>query len=232
MALPSGDLARLWPRFEPVEFKDHEILHRQGDPITTVYFFESGWSSELSILADGSSAEVAIVGREGMVGLTVLLGDHLAGAEARIQCAGTALTLSTKAFREILGRNPALRTRLLSYALARYLQAVHSITCNARHQVAQRLVRKLLMAHDRAEDDTFPMTHETLSNVLGVRRAGITVAAGRLQEAGLIRYGAGRVTITDRAGLEAAGCECYGLIRDDFDRLLGPPARAEPAYGA
>jgi CRP-like cAMP-binding protein len=229
-ALPSDELARLWPRLEPVEFKDHETLHRQGDPIRAVYFLESGWSSLQSMLADGSSAEVGIVGREGMVGLTVLLGDHLAGVEARIQCPGAALTLTAGAFREELDRNPAFRSLLLRYALARYLQAVHLVACNARHHVDQRLARKLLMAHDRADGDEFSVTHESLSNMLGVRRAGVTVAAGHLQKAGLIRYSAGRLTISDRPGLEAAACECYGLVRDAFDRLLGPTVQPGTAH--
>ena len=228
-ALPPDEFARLSPRLEPVEFRNQETLHRQGEPIRTVYFPESGWFSVLLLLADGSGAEVGIVGNEGMVGLTVLLGGHLAGVEVRVQCPGRALSLNAAAFREELDRSPALRVILLRYGLARYLQAIHLVACNARHQVNQRLARKLLMAHDRAEGDEFPITHESLSSMLGVRRAGVTVAAGNLQKAGLIRYGAGRITITDRAGLEAAACECYGVVRDAFDELLGPATR--PASG-
>jgi CRP-like cAMP-binding protein len=125
---------------------------------------------------------------------------------------------------------PSLRTVLHRYALAHFEQVARSAACNGRHNIEQRLARWLLMAHDRVEGDEFPMTHEFLSMMLGVRRAGITVAAGTLQKAGLIRYERGRMAITDRPGLEAASCECYGIARRASDRLLGPPAGADRPY--
>jgi CRP-like cAMP-binding protein len=229
-ALPPDELARLWPRLERVEFKDHEILRRHGDSIKAAYFPESGWFSIQSTFADGSGAEVGIVGREGILGFAIFLGSDRAGVEAKVQCPGTALRLDAAALREMSDQLPTFRSLVLSYVLARHLQSTQLAACNARHQVGQRLALKLLMAHDRADGDEFPVTHESLAMMLGVRRAGVTVAAGGLQRAGLIRYGAGRVTITDRPGLEAAACECYGVIRDAFDRVLGPAARPGPAY--
>jgi len=127
------------------------------------------------------------------------------------------------AFRGELGRTPALRDLLLRYALVHHGQVARTAACNGRHHTEQRLARWLLMAHDRAEGDGFPMTHEFLSMMLGVRRAGVTVAAGALQRAGLIRYERGRIEVTDRPGLESASCECYGVVRRAYDRLLGPP---------
>jgi CRP-like cAMP-binding protein len=140
-----------------------------------------------------------------------------------VQCPGTALRMDAAAFRGELGHTPALRTLLLRYALVHHGQVARTAACNGRHHTEQRLARWLLMAHDRAEGDAFPMTHEFLSMMLGVRRAGVTVAAGVLQRAGFIRYDRGRMKVTDRPGLEAASCECYGVVRRAYDRLLGPP---------
>jgi CRP-like cAMP-binding protein len=221
-ALPAEDLAALWPRLEPVVLTEHQALHRHFEPIKSVYFPESGWFSLLVTLADGGSAEVGIVGREGMVGLPVLLGTDDAELNVMIQAPGTALRLGNAAFREELDRSPFFRKLLLRYVLARHVQSTQFAACNARHNVDQRLARKLLMMHDRANGDDFPITHESLAIVLGVRRAGVTVAAGQLQRAGLIRYTAGHITITNRPGLEAVACECYGVIQSAYSRLLAP----------
>ncbi len=179
---------------------------------------------------DGDSAEVGLIGPEGMIGLAILLGGDRDGFEILVQVPGTALRMGAGAFREELDRIPALRSVLHRYALAHFEQVARSAACNGRHHVEQRLARWLLMAHDRVEGDEFPMTHEFMSMMLGVRRAGITVAAGTLQKAGLIRYERGRMEITDRPGLETAACECYGIARRAYDRLLGPPAGARGPY--
>ena len=223
-ALPAEDLAALWPRLEPIELGEQYPLHRHGEPIKSVFFPESGWASLMAILADGGSAEVGIIGSEGMVGLPVLFGEDRAEFDVLVQGPGTALRLSNASFREELDRNPTFRRIMLRYALARHIQSTQLSACSARHHVDQRLARKLLMAHDRAGGDRFPVTHESLALMLGVRRAGVTVAAGQLQRAGLIRYAAGHVTITHRAGLEAFACECYRTICAGYERLLGPAA--------
>ena len=212
---------------KPVELPLRQILHAAGEPIDAVYFPETGYASMLASLEDGDAAEVGLIGREGMVGLPVLLGADHDDIEAMVQSPGTALRMSTAAFREALERIPALRVLLLRYALVHHGQVARTAACNGRHHTDQRLARWLLMAHDRAEGDEFPMTHEFLSMMLGVRRAGITVAAGQLQKAGFIRYERGRMEVTDRPGLESAACECYGVVRRAFDDLLGPPGADE-----
>jgi CRP-like cAMP-binding protein len=229
-AVPPGDLARLWPRLQPVELALRQVLHAPEEPVTAVYFPESGYISRLAPMDDGDSAEVGLIGPEGLDGLAVLLGGDSDSFETMVQAPGTALRIDATAFREELDRTPSLRTVLHRYALAHFEQVARSAACNGRHVIEQRLARWLLMGHDRVEGDEYPMTHEFLSMMLGVRRAGITVAAGALQKAGLIRYERGRMRITDRPGLEAAACECYGIARRAYDRLLGPPSGANRPY--
>ena len=229
-ALPPEDLARLWPRLQPVELVFRQVLHAPEQPITTIYFPETGYVSRLAPLDDGDSAEVGLIGSEGMTGLAILHSGDSDSFELMVQVPGTALSLGAAAFREALDSIPSLRALLLRYALAHFEQVARTAACNNLHHTEQRLARWLLMAHDRVEGDKFPMTHEFLSMMLGVRRAGVTVAAGTLQKAGLIRYAAGRMEITDRPGLEAAACECYGIARRAHDRLLGPPAGTSRPY--
>jgi CRP-like cAMP-binding protein len=222
-ALPPGDLAELRHWLEPVELHAREVLHAPGEPIAWVYFPEDGYASVIAYLEDGDAAEVGLVGREGVVGLPVLLGADHDDLEAMVQCPGTALRMGAAALREEMDRTPAFRALLLRYALVHHGQVARTAACNGRHHTDQRLARWLLMAHDRAKEDEFPMTHEFLSMMLGVRRAGITVAAGALQKAGFIRYERGCIEVTDRPGLESASCECYGVVRRACDALLGPP---------
>jgi CRP-like cAMP-binding protein len=229
-ALSSDDLAQLWPRLEAVELPFHKVLHAPGEPIESVYFPEAGYVSMLAYMEDGDAAEVGLIGCEGFIGLPVLLGADSDEVEAMVQLPGTALRIDVQAFRDELERVPALRTLLLRYALVHHGQVVRTAACNGRHHVDQRLARWLLMAHDRSKEDEFAMTHEFLSMMLGVRRAGITVAAGQFQKAGFIHYERGRIEITDRPGLESITCECYGIVRRASDRLLGTPKRAEGVY--
>jgi CRP-like cAMP-binding protein len=229
-ALPPEDLARLWPRPQPVELALRQTLHASEEPMGGVYFIETGYCSRLAPMEDGDSAEIGLIGPEGMVGLAILLGDDRDGFEILVQVPGTALRMDANAFREELDRIPALRTLLLRYVLGHFEQVARTGACNGRHYIDQRLARWLLMAHDRVEGDEFPMTHEFLGMMLGVRRAGITLAASALQKAGLIQYRRGRIEITDRPGLEASACECYGIARRAQERLLGPPAGARGAY--
>jgi CRP-like cAMP-binding protein len=181
-------------------------------------------------MEDGDAAEVGMVGREGMIGLPVLLGADHDDIEGMVQSPGTALRMDAQAFREELERLPASRTLLLRYALVHHGQVARTAACNGRHHVDQRLARWLLMAHDRVEGDEFPMTHEFLSMMLGVRRAGITVAAGQFQKAGFIHYERGCIDVTDRPGLESVACECYGIVRRAQDRLLGLPEGVTGVY--
>jgi CRP-like cAMP-binding protein len=229
-ALPPEVLAELWPRLQPVQFVHRQVLHEADMPIGAVYFPETGWASVLTYMEDGDAAEVGLIGREGLVGVPVLLGAERDDFETIVQGPGSALRMEAGAFREELERIPGFRTLLLRYALVHLGQVARSAACNGRHHTDQRLARWLLMAHDRSEGDDFPMTHEFLGMMLGARRAGITVAAGQLQKAGFIRYERGRIEVTDRPGLESAACECYGIARRAQDSLLPPPGRAGAPY--
>ena len=220
-ALPPDELGELWPKLEPVELELRQVLQHPEQPQPAVYFLETGWISMLAYMEDGDAAEVGLVGNEGMLGLQLLLDDELDDLEGIVQAPGTALRMAAAPFSEALERLPNFRRLLHRYALVQHGQVARTAACNGRHDIPQRLARWLLMAHDRSEADTYPMTHEFLSMMLGVRRAGISVAAGTLQKAGLIRYTAGKLTITDRLGLENASCECYGITRRAVERLFG-----------
>jgi CRP-like cAMP-binding protein len=229
-ALPSGVLAELWPQLQSVELPFRHVLQAPGKPIEAVYFPETGWASMLAYMEDGDAAEVGLIGREGFIGLPVLLGADHDDIEAMVQGPGTALRMDARAFRQELQRLPALHDLLLRYALVHHGQVARTAACNGRHHTDQRLARWLLMGHDRAEGDEYPMTHEFLSMMLGVRRAGVTVSAGALQKAGHIQYRRGRITITDRPGLESVACECYGMVRRAQDRLFGLAEGSRDVY--
>jgi CRP-like cAMP-binding protein len=220
-ALPPEDLATLWPQLKLVELPIRQVLHAPEQPITEIYFPETGYVSMLAYMEDGDAIEVGQIGFDGVVGIPVLLEGDSDGLEAMVQHPGTALRMSAAALREMLASMPTLHRLLLRYALLHHQQVARTGACNGRHGVAERLARWLLMAHDRTEGDTFPMTQELMSMMLGVRRAGVSVAAGFLQKAGLIHYERGQITVTNRRGLEAAACECYGLVRRASDRFHG-----------
>jgi CRP-like cAMP-binding protein len=229
-ALPPDSLARLRPKLTKVELPLRQILHRPEVPIGTVYFPETGWSSMLAYMEDGDAAEVGLIGFEGIVGLPVVLGDEFDDVEAMVQCPGQAFSMSAAALRQAMAEDPVLRDLLLRYALVHHGQVARTAACNGRHQTEQRLARWLLMAHDRADGDEFPMTHEFLAMMLGLRRAGVTVAAGILQKAHFIRYERGRIEVTDRPGLESVACECYGISRRATDRLFESGRNLRVAY--
>lgn len=221
-ALPREDLARLRPRLQPVELRLDQTLYPADGAVGAALFLESGMVSMLASLGDGEQIEVGIVGNEGLAGLPLVLGDDRSLVEARVQLEGTALQIGAAAFRAAMEASAALRTLLLRYALAFHSQVTLTAACNARHPLEQRLARWLLTACDRAGGDEFPMTHEFVSTMLGVRRPGVSLAAGLLQKGGLIRYARGRMVVVDRPGLEAASCGCYRKARREFSRLLGP----------
>ncbi len=222
-ALPAEELSRLLPRLEPQEARLRAPLMEPDLPVTAVHFPETGWVSMIARMMDGRSAEVGMLGSEGIVGLSLLMGTDQNALEALVQAPGTVLRLPAAAFRESLEDCPSLRPMLLRYALAFQAQVTQTAACNGHHALDQRLARWLLMAHDRACGDSFPMTQELLALMLCVHRPGVTVSARLFQQAGLIRYAQGQMTITDRPGLEAAACECYGAVRRQFEALLGAP---------
>ncbi len=227
-ALPPEDLARLRPSLQPVELPFDKTLFPAGGAVEAVLFPESGMCSLLATLEGGEQVEVGVVGREGLVGLPLAFGDDRSLVEARVQQEGTALRMDAAALRDGMGESAALRGLLNRYVLAFQAQVTMTAACNARHAIEQRLARWLLIAHDRAGADEFPMTHEFMAMMLGVRRPGVSLAAGVLQKAGLIHYVRGRMAVTDRPGLEAASCECYHVARREFGRLLGDGAATRP----
>lgn len=221
-ALPEEELALLRPKLKLVDLELRHSLLLPEQRIEHVYFIESGWISVLASLDNGDMAEVGLIGSEGMVGWMLAFGNATTEFEAMVQSPGTAWRLAAADLREALEAGTALRGLLLRFALSQHVQVAWTAVCNGRHTIEQRLARWLLMAHDRAEGDTFSVTHEFLAMMLGVRRAGVTVAAGALQKAGMIRYGGGRMTIADRTALEASTCECYGFARRAQKRHAPP----------
>ena len=223
-ALPSADFKRLAASLTSVTLTLKQNLLEAEEPIGAAYFIETGMISYLNYLEGGEAQEIGLIGSEGMIGLPLILGVDQAPFGAMVQMEGTALRLSPTALRQAFNESETLRTRLLRYMQALHIQVSQTAACNNHHSLEERLTRWLLMAHDRAGDDRFPMTHEFMSMMLGVRRAGVTVTAGALKNAGLIHYTNGHITVLDRPSLEAMACECYGNVQRQFDQLLGAGA--------
>jgi CRP-like cAMP-binding protein len=221
LALSVEVRCRLLDQLRPHPLKLKQLIYAQGGPMETVYFVETGMISMVVNFEDGMQAEVGLTGHEGMVGLPLLWSTDTSFVEAMVQMPGMALQMPAAAFRAALEASAELRTLLLRYNEARNAQTMQTAACNSRHQVEQRLARWLLMAHDRATSDELPLTQEVIAIMLGVRRPSVTLAAGALQRAGLVRHAAGRITIIDRAGLEAACCECYVAVRRRGEHVLG-----------
>jgi CRP-like cAMP-binding protein len=220
-SLPSADFKRLAASLTPVTLTLKQTLLEAEEPIEVAYFIETGMISYLNYLEGGEAQEIGLIGSEGMIGLPLILGVDQAPFGALVQMEGTALRLSPTALRQAFNESETLRTRLLRYMQALHIQVSQTAACNNHHSLEERLTRWLLMAHDRAGNDQFPMTHEFMSMMLGVRRAGVTVTAGALKHAGLIHYTNGDITILDRPSLEAMACECYGNVQRQYGQLLG-----------
>ena len=220
-ALPRAELRRLTPQFQPVPLAFRETLFEAGDPIEFIYFPLSGMVSLIASTKTGSSIEVGITGKEGMIGVPVVLGDDTSSLRGVVQAAGSALKLSAPILTNELHRAGELHTVLLRYSRFALAQATQSAVCNRLHSLDQRCARWLLGIRDRVGSDTFPMTHEFLAYMLGVRRAGVSVAAQAMQKAGLIRYVRNQLTILDAGGLEGSACECHHVLKNEYARLLG-----------
>jgi len=217
--LAADDLQRLLPHLTEISLVQKQTLNLPGQLIEHVYFPISAIASMIASPDEGAAVEVGVIGREGLIGTPVLLGSETASNEAYVQIAGTALRMPTAALLDMAEQSRDLRRRFLRFTQALSFQISQSAACNARHVIEERCARWLLAAQDRVDGDELALTHEFLGIMLGVRRAGVTVAAGMLQQAGLIHYRQGRITILDRKGLEAAACGCYRAIRDEYDRL-------------
>lgn len=221
-ALPYDVYERILPRLESVELEQKFEIWAENEPITAVYFPRTCVNSVLVVLEGKSAVEAATLGREGFVGVPVALGAERTASRCIAQIPGWAARMPASTFRELLAAEPELARLALRYAQSMIEQTSQSVACNARHSMDERCARWLLMSHDRVGADQFPLTHEFLAIMLGVRRASVTVAAGMLQQAGLIRYSRGKITVLDRARLEEASCECYEVVRAKYDELLGP----------
>jgi CRP-like cAMP-binding protein len=220
-AFPPEVSERLRPALEVVTLAPKDAVYEPHGPIPYVYFPTTCVVSLVAIMGDGSMYELTTVGREGLIGLPAFLETATAPYRAMIQIPGEILRLDAGTFRDVLGRSAAATRLLHRYAQVLFNQVAWSAACGRAHPTEQRCARWLLMTYDRVGAGQFFLTQEFLSQMLGVRRAGVNQAASALQKAGLIRYIRGRVTILDRVGLEAASCECYRFIRDEYERLLG-----------
>jgi CRP-like cAMP-binding protein len=231
--LPAADYRRLSRHLERIPLTYRQSLYRARQPLGFVYFIETGVGSLVNTMANGQAAEVGTIGNEGVVGLPLLLGDDRAPTSVYVQVPGAGLRMTAARFSRELAESASMRTVMLRYAHALFNQVAQSATCNHFHSLHQRCCRWMLMTHDRMQSDEFLLTQEFLAMMLGVQRTGVSEAAGALQRVGLIRYRRGVVTILDRRGLQQRACECYGVAKREFDRLLGdPPSRKDEARKA
>ena len=211
-ALPPKAMKELLPALQPVPLPAKQVLHESGDLLDFAYFPETGMVSIVLPLEDGGTIEVGTVGSEGMLPIALVFGDTVANSEAMVQLEGSALRMPAGILRQRLGANAVLRRHFGQYAHSFHQQVSQTAACNGAHSLEQRCARWLLLARHRIGSDELPLTQEFLSMMLAVRRAGVTVAAGALQQAGLIRYRHGHITVLDPAGLEEVSCECFGRI--------------------
>lgn len=219
--LPGAEYRRLAPHMEVISLTAGEVLYRPDKPIRYVYFPESAVISQLATLEDGSTAEVGLVGREGMLGIRLLFGAETALHEAIVQVTGGAVRMRVEPLEEVVRSRGPLYALLLDYAQALLVQIRQSVVCNAHHSIRQRLARWLLVMNDEAGSDELLLTHEIIADMMGTRRAGVTDALGKFREEGLVSLRRGRVTVLDREGLKGVSCECYRAIKREYDRLLG-----------
>ena len=222
-ALPLKDRERLLPQLTPISLSMKTVLFDPGQTISAVHFPLDGVISLVTSLQDGAIVEVATVGNEGLVGVPLVHGGSLA-VRAISQVPGQTLRMDAETFGTEYERPGAFRELVENYLQALFGQISQAAACNRLHSNEERLSRWLLMSHDRVGTETFPITHEFLGQMLGSRRATVTLSAGLLQAAGLIRYHRGRVTILDREGLESVSCECYGVIKSALDRVVASAA--------
>jgi CRP-like cAMP-binding protein len=219
--LGAADLAIIEPWLRPVRLRYREAVIEPGQAIRHVYFPESGVLAEVLPLRDGTAVEVGCAGSEGMAGLVAHLGATESGVRTVCLVPGTFLRLPVPWLTDLARRSPAFDLRLRRYLALLLTQRAQSVACARLHSVESRLARWILVVHDRIDGDEFPVTHEFLALLLGARRPSVTVAAEDLQATGLIRYRRGHLEVLDRAGLEAASCECYWVVREEAGRLLG-----------
>ena len=219
-ALPGAEWHRWSPLLERVEMPLGQVLYESGGTLSHVYFPTTAIVSLLYVMGNGASAEIAVVGKEGIVGISLFMGGDSTSSRAVVQSAGLGFRLKAQAMKEEFNRTGPVLHLLLRYTQALITQMAQTAVCNRHHSLDQQLCRWLLLSLDRLPGDELLMTQELIANMLGVRREGVTEGAVKLQQAGLIRYSRGHITVLDRAGLEARSCECYAVVKREYDRLL------------
>jgi CRP-like cAMP-binding protein len=218
--LPAATLARLQPKLRHVQLKRHDLLQEAHRPIDRVYFLQQGVAVLLARTRRDGEVGVAIVGRFGLVGVPAVLGTMRSPHRCVMEVQGEALQIGAQELRRAMDESPLLRQQLLNYVQALLVQNAQSALCNARHNLEERLARWLLLTRDRLDDDAVPLTHDLLSMMLGVRRAGVTTALEQLERSGAVRRKRGAVEIANRARLEQSTCECYRIIATEHQRLI------------
>jgi CRP-like cAMP-binding protein len=218
----------LEPFLEPVNLEFKETLYEAGKPMDHVYFPVNGVLSMLARVDERALVEVATVGNEGMIGLPLFLGAELSPGTVISQVAGESLRMAADVFQRATSTAGPLMTVLHHYTQALMVQISQGNACNRLHSIEERCARWLLLTHDRVDSDEFTLTQEFLGDMLGVRRASVNIVAAIFQKAGFIRYSRGRITVLNRVGLESAACECYSVIREEYERLLGNPFQKRP----
>ncbi len=219
-ALPEDVVERLVPHLELVNLPLGKVLHESGDPEKFVYFPTDSIVSLLYVMSNGASAEISVVGNEGIVGVAVFMGGESTTSRAVVQSAGSAFRLPRQRLKDEFNRHSELMYLMLRYAQALITQMAQTAVCNRHHSIDQQLCRWLLMSLDRLAGDELNMTQELIANMLGVRREGVTEAAGKLHKLGYIRYKRGHIRVLDRSEIERRSCECYAVVKDECDRLL------------
>ena len=221
-SLPAEERERLFPHLTPVEMPLGMVLYESGEALRHIYFPTDSIVSLLYVMKDGASAEIAIVGNEGAIGVSLFMGGETTPSRAIVQSAGFAYRLSGRRLKQEFERHGQLLHVLLRYTQSLITQMAQTAVCNRHHSVDQQLCRWLLLSLDRLPSNRLDMTQELIANMLGVRREGVTGAAGKLQELGVIRYSRGHITVLDRPKLEKLSCECYAVVKTETDRLLMP----------
>jgi len=222
-ALPSAERARLFQQLELVTLPLGSVLYESGDAQRHIFFPADAIVSLLYVMKDGASAEIAVVGNDGAIGIALIMGGASTTNRAIVQNAGSAYRLTQQLMSEEIARHGELMRILMRYTQALITQMAQTAVCNRHHSVDQQLCRWLLLSLDRLDSNTLTMTQELIANMLGVRREGVTEAAGKLQKLGVIEYRRGRITVLDRRRLEALSCECYDVVKKETDRLLPDP---------
>jgi len=221
-ALPPAVQERLFPHLESVRMALGKVLYESGDALRHVYFPTDCIISLLYVLQDGASAEISVVGREGLIGIALFMGGETTPSRAIVQSAGNAYRLAGQLLKDEFHKDGDMQLLLLRYTQSLITQMAQTAVCNRHHSVDQQLCRWLLLSLDRLSSSQLTMTQELIANMLGVRREGVTEAAGKLQKLGVIRYHRGQITVLDRPKLESLCCECYAVVKKETDRLLPP----------